>query len=64
MLGLDFVLPELCVVTVRTVKRPTEILAGTWIDWCSSFGYDSFVFFYSILPTYGRSKMKQKKESQ
>lgn len=22
-------LPELCVVTVRTVKRPTEILAGT-----------------------------------
>ena len=24
-----FLLPELCVVTVRTVKRPTEILAGT-----------------------------------
>ena len=25
-------LPELCVVTVRTVSKPTEILAGTWID--------------------------------
>jgi len=25
----SFLLPELCVVTVRTVKRPTEILAGT-----------------------------------
>ena len=25
-------LPELCVVTVRTVSRPTEILAGTCAD--------------------------------
>ncbi len=54
-------LPELCVVTVRTVKRPTEILAGTWIYW-----WEILIFYsdLSTLPTYGRSRMKQKKESQ
>ena len=28
---LQSCLPELWVVTVRTVRRPTEILAGTWM---------------------------------
>jgi hypothetical protein len=55
-------LPELWVVTVRTVKRPTEILAGTWIF--DENNNSNLGFAFSFLPIYDRSRTKQKKGSQ